>query len=191
MRLAVFCGSSVGKSDEFLKAAQALGRLLAQQGIELVYGGGHVGLMGGIADAVLGAGGKVIGVMPQHLVDREIAHTGLSELIVVADMHERKLKMADLSDGFIAMPGGAGTIEEITEQWTWAQLGVHQKPCAFLNILNYYDPFKIFVASMVEQGFVAADYADMLIYSDDPQVILNEIKDYNAPAPKWTGKTPM
>ncbi|PCI86204.1 MAG: TIGR00730 family Rossman fold protein [Hyphomicrobiales bacterium] len=188
MRLAVFCGSSVGKSDEFLSAAQMLGRLLAQQNIELVYGGGHVGLMGGVADAVLDAGGKVIGVMPQHLVDREIAHEGLTELIVVADMHERKLKMAELADGFIAMPGGAGTLEEITEQWTWAQLGVHQKPCAFLNVLNYYEPLKVFVASMVENGFVAENYADMLIYSADPQVILNEINSYAPPAPKWQNK---
>ena len=191
MRLAVFCGSSMGIRGEFLDAAQLLGRLLAAQDIELVYGGGHVGLMGGVADAVLGAGGKVIGVMPQHLVDKEIAHQGLTELIVVADMHERKLKMADLSDGFIAMPGGAGTIEEITEQWTWAQLGVHQKPCAFLNVLDYYDPFKMFVTSMVENGFVQADYADMLIYADDPQSILAEIKSYVAPAPKWIGKTPV
>lgn len=188
MRLAVFCGSSVGNSGEFLSAAQALGRLLAERDIELVYGGGHVGLMGGVADAVLDAGGKVIGVMPQHLVDREIAHAGLTELIVVADMHERKLKMADLSDGFIAMPGGGGTLEEIAEQWTWAQLGVHQKPCAFLNVLDYYEPFKVFVTSMVQNGFVRVDYADMLIYSADPQVILDEIKSYTPPAPKWQDK---
>lgn len=191
MRLAVFCGSSHGNSDGFLTAAQLLGQLLAEQDIELVYGGGHVGLMGAIADAVLDAGGKVIGVMPQHLVDKEIAHEGLTELIVVADMHERKLKMADLSDGFIAMPGGAGTLEEITEQWTWAQLGVHQKPCAFLNVLNFYNPLRIFVASMVEQGFVQADYADMLIYAETPHDILEAIRNYTPVPPKWIGKIPV
>lgn len=191
MKLAVFCGSSIGHRTEFLSAAQSLGKLLASENIELVYGGGLTGLMGGIADAVLEAGGKVTGVMPQHLVDKEIAHQGLTELIIVADMHERKLKMAELADGFIAMPGGAGTIEEITEQWTWAQLGVHQKPCAFLNVLGFYEPFKTFVTSMMENGFMQVDYADMLIYSDDVQVILNEMKNYTAPAPKWTGKTPV
>lgn len=185
MRLAVFCGSREGGAPEFMEAAHTLGKLMAQQNVELVYGGAQVGLMGAVADAALENGGTVIGVMPQHLVDREIAHNGLSELIVVADMHERKQKMAELSHGFIAMPGGAGTLEEIAEQWTWAQLGVHQKPCAFLNILGYYDGLKTFIDHTVNHGFTGVDYADMLIFTTEAHDILLQINAYSPPPPKW------
>ncbi|STW42923.1 lysine decarboxylase family protein [Klebsiella variicola] len=129
--IGIFCGSSAGEHPLYLDTARLVGRTLAQQGLALVYGGGKVGLMGAVADAALEAGGVVIGVMPRGLVEREIAHRGLTELHVVEDMHERKTKMAALADGFIALPGGAGTLEEIFEQWTWAQLGIHEKPCAF------------------------------------------------------------
>lgn len=185
MKLAVFCGSSEGTSSEYMAAARALGVEMAAQDIELIYGGAQVGLMGAVADAVLDASGKVIGVMPRHLVEREIAHNGLTELIVVEDMHERKLKMAELADGFIAMPGGAGTLEEIAEQWTWAQLGLHQKPCAFLNVLDYYEPLRTFINLTADQGFSHVNYTDMLIYSAEPKQILARIAQYTPPPPKW------
>ncbi len=150
--IGIFCGSSAGEHPLYLETARLVGRTLAQQGLALVYGGGKVGLMGAVADAALEAGGVVIGVMPRGLVEREIAHRGLTELHVVEDMHERKTKMAALADGFIALPGGAGTLEEIFEQWTWAQLGIHEKPCAFLNIKGYYDPLQAMVDNMVREG---------------------------------------
>ncbi|MBF4454758.1 TIGR00730 family Rossman fold protein, partial [Acinetobacter sp. SK-43] len=131
--ICVFCGSSLGNDVVYEQITQATGQIIAEQGLTLVYGGGRSGLMGVVANSVLEAGGKVIGVIPEALVDRELAHAELSELYVVKDMHERKTKMAELADGFIALPGGAGTLEEIFEQWTWNQLGIHQKPCAFLN----------------------------------------------------------
>ncbi len=152
--IGIFCGSSAGEHPLYLETARLVGRTLAQQGLALVYGGGKVGLMGAVADAALEAGGVVIGVMPRGLVEREIAHRGLTELHVVEDMHERKTKMAALADGFIALPGGAGTLEEIFEQWTWAQLGIHEKPCAFLNIKGYYDPLQAMVDNMVREGFM-------------------------------------
>jgi len=137
MRICVFCGSSLGSDQVYADAARAAGRTLARRRIALVYGGGRVGLMGVLADAALNAGGRVIGVIPQSLLEREIQHMGLSELQVVSTMHERKTKMAELASGFIALPGGAGTLEEIFEQWTWAQLGIHHKPCGFLNTNGY------------------------------------------------------
>lgn len=185
MKIAIYCGSKSGHLKIFTEAAKILGKLLATEGIELVYGGGHVGLMGAVADASLSAGGRVIGVMPTHLVEREIAHKSLTELIVVKDMHERKAKIAKLADGFIALPGGAGTLEEIAEQWTWAQLGIHQKPCAFLNVNDYYEPLKLMTNMMVENGFMDAAYAEMLIYEKQPDDILEMMKRYKAPTPKW------
>ncbi|MGL5160229.1 MAG: TIGR00730 family Rossman fold protein, partial [Acinetobacter junii] len=137
--ICVFCGSSLGNDVVYEQITQATGQIIAEQGLTLVYGGGRSGLMGVVANSALEAGGKVIGVIPEALVDRELAHAELSELYVVKDMHERKTKMAELADGFIALPGGAGTLEEIFEQWTWNQLGIHQKPCAFLNINGFYD----------------------------------------------------
>ncbi|ENV00566.1 TIGR00730 family protein [Acinetobacter variabilis] len=137
--IAVFCGSAMGNSKNFKEQAQALGESIANRGITLVYGGGRAGLMGVVADSALNAGGTVIGVIPQNLVDAELAHPLLTELHVVKNMHERKTKMSDLADAFIALPGGVGTLEEIFEQLTWGQLGLHQKPCAFLNIHGFYD----------------------------------------------------
>jgi uncharacterized protein (TIGR00730 family) len=148
MRICVFCGSKSGNNELYTSAAREMGRSLAQRGIDLVYGGGRVGLMGALADAALLAGGAVIGVIPQSLVQREIQHTGLTELHIVQTMHERKTQMAELADGFIALPGGAGTFEEILEQWTWAQLGIHQKPCGFLNTNGYFDLLRKMIGQM-------------------------------------------
>ena len=161
------------------------GTLLAQAGVTVVYGGGRVGLMGAVADAALAAGGKVVGVMPADLVSQEIAHTGLSELRVVNSMHERKWAMAELADGFLCLPGGPGTFEEIFEQWTWALLGFHAKPCGFVNIEGYYEPLRATVANMVSHGFLAAQYGEMLIYEDTTEKALARFEAYVPPPPKW------
>lgn len=185
-RICIFCGSSPGNLKSYQETAVKTGELLAKNQIELVYGGGKVGLMGIVADAVLEAGGKVTGIMPVHLVEREIAHKNLSDLIVVEDMQERKTKMSELSDGFITLPGGAGTLEEIAEQWTWAQLGLHTKPCAFLNVDGYYDPLREMIFKMASAGFMKQKYADMLIFEDKPEAILSAFDAYEAPDAKWT-----
>jgi uncharacterized protein (TIGR00730 family) len=185
MRLCVFCGSSSGKSEVYAQAAHDMGTTLAQTGIELVYGGGRVGLMGVIADAALAAGGSVIGVMPQALVDREVQHVSLTELHVVESMHERKTKMSTLADGFIALPGGTGTLEEIFEQWTWAQLGIHQKPCGFLNINGYFDPLRQMIEQMSGEGFLRMDHASMLVFDTKPAAIIESFRAYSAPLAKW------
>lgn len=187
--IGIFCGSSAGEHPLYLETARLVGRTLAQQGLALVYGGGKVGLMGAVADAALEAGGVVIGVMPRGLVEREIAHRGLTELHVVEDMHERKTKMAALADGFIALPGGAGTLEEIFEQWTWAQLGIHEKPCAFLNIKGYYDPLQAMVDNMVREGFMHQRYAEMLPFATSADEIIAGFRDYTPPARKWVQQT--
>jgi uncharacterized protein (TIGR00730 family) len=150
----VFCGSNVGAAAGFGEMASALGVGLARRGVRLVYGGGHVGLMGAVADAALRAGGDVLGVMPRHLVDREIAHTGLTELVVTSSMHERKARMAELSDGFIALPGGFGTIEEVVEVLTWNQLGLVTKPVVFLDVGGFWSPLLSFFDAAVDAGFV-------------------------------------
>src|SRR5579863_1949156 len=168
MRICVFCGSKSGHHQVYAAAAREMGTALARSNIELVYGGGRVGLMGEVADAALLSGGTVIGVMPRSLVEREIQHVSLTQLHVVASMHERKTKMADLADAFIALPGGAGTLEEIFEQWTWAQLGIHEKPCGFLNVNGYFDPLVAMIERMVEEGFVAPPSAAMLAVENDP-----------------------
>ncbi|WP_417069846.1 TIGR00730 family Rossman fold protein [Niveibacterium terrae] len=183
--LCVFCGSSVGNHQDYALLARQLGGCLAEAGITLVYGGGKVGLMGAVADATLAAGGRVLGVMPEHLVKQEIAHTGLSELHVVASMHERKEKMAALSDGFIALPGGAGTFEELFEQWTWAQLGIHEKPCALLNAKGYFQPLLAMIGGMVAEGFMRSAYRDMLIVSEQPATLIELMENYLPPPPKW------
>lgn len=185
MRICVFCGSSSGNLQSYEDAAIDVGELLARKNIELVYGGADVGLMGIVADSVLNAGGNVIGVMPRHLVESEIAHKGLTSLEVVEDMHARKMKMSELSDAFITLPGGAGTLEEIMEQWTWGQLGMHTKPCAFYNVDGYYNSLRHMIEKIVEAGFMKASYADMLIYREDAQSILDAFKTYEAPLPKW------
>src|SRR5882757_2769460 len=172
MRICGFCGSSAGNNQVYADAACETGTTLAQRRIALVYGGGRVGLMGVLADAALNAGGRVIGVIPQSLLEREIQHTGLSELHVTSTMHERKTKMAELADGFIALPGGAGTLEEIFEQWTWAQLGIHRKPCAFLNTNGYYNPLRKMIDHMTGEGFLRPGSAEMLVFADEPAAIV-------------------
>lgn len=182
----IFCGSSEGCSTTYMDAAHYTGKWLAEQEIHIVYGGGRVGLMGAVADSALAHGGHVTGVIPKSLLEREIAHTGLTELHVVDNMHQRKNVMAELSSCFIALPGGAGTAEEIFEQWTWAQLGIHEKPCAFLNVNHFYNPLKVMVQKMVSEGFMKQDYADMLLFSENLRDIIDYFKAYTPPVSKWT-----
>jgi uncharacterized protein (TIGR00730 family) len=183
--IAIFCGSALGADPIYLKMAQLVGQTLAQHQIALVYGGGRSGLMGMVADSALQAGGKVIGVIPKQLVDRELAHPDLTELHIVENMHERKTQMSELADGFIAIPGGAGTLEEIFEQWTWAQLGIHQKPCAFLNVDGFYDDLLKFIQTTVDKGFTHQRFSSSLIASDGIEEILQQFKAYVPPQPKW------
>ncbi|MCL6415011.1 TIGR00730 family Rossman fold protein [Aestuariirhabdus sp. Z084] len=185
MKVAVFCGSANGADPLYTDSARSLGRVLVEAGHELVYGGGKVGLMGVVADAVIDAGGQVVGVMPRALRDREIQHTGLTELHIVEDMHQRKAKMAQLADAFIALPGGIGTLEELFEVWTWAQLGYHGKPCGLLNIGAYYDALLTFLGQAVSQGFVADTHLDMLLVSQDPADLLDAFDRYSPPPSKW------
>jgi uncharacterized protein (TIGR00730 family) len=185
MRICVFCGSNPGNNGLYATAAREMGRTLAAHNIDLIYGGGRVGLMGALADAALSAGGAVIGVMPRALVEREIQHTSLSELHTVETMHERKTKMAELADGFIALPGGAGTLEEIFEQWTWAQLGIHHKPCGFLNTNGYFDSLRTMIEQMTGEGFLRPEHASMLVFDTEPAAILHEFRNYSAPEAKW------
>jgi uncharacterized protein (TIGR00730 family) len=173
MRICVFCGSSPGADPGYLEQAAALGALLAERGIGLVYGGASVGTMGAVADGALAAGGEVIGVIPEHLSRVEISHAGLTELHVVADMHERKAKMAALADGFLALPGGAGTLEELFEVWTWAQLGLHSKPIGLVDVGGYYRPLWTFVEHMVAEGFVRPEHRDLVLMDADPRVLLD------------------
>lgn len=177
-RVCVFCGSAAGNKLEYLAAARELGATLANRGLELVYGGASIGLMGALADGALAAGGRVIGVMPESLVSREIAHCGLTELHVVATMHERKATMADLSDAFIALPGGFGTLDEFCEILTWAQLGMHRKPCGLLNIAGFYDFFLTFLDQATDQGFVKPSHRSLLLEESDPDVLLDRLASY-------------
>jgi len=170
--ICVFCGSSPGNDPAYAEAAQKLGRTLAERDTTLVYGGGHVGLMGVVADAALGAGGEVIGVMPRALVDREIGHTGLTKLHVVHSMHERKALMSRLSAGFIALPGGNGTLEEFFEVLTWAQLGEHDKPCGLLNVAGYYDPLLTVFDRMVDRAFLKKEHRELVLVEEDPAALL-------------------
>jgi len=168
MRICIFCGSKHGDLPAYAEAAAELGRMLAQQQIGLVYGGASVGLMGVIADATLQAGGDAIGVIPQSLIDKEIAHPDLTQMHVVSGMHERKALMADLSDGFIALPGGIGTLEELFEIWTWAQLGMHNKPCALLNVAGYYNQLIGFLDQMTQAGYLKENSRSMLRIASNP-----------------------
>jgi hypothetical protein len=182
----VFCGSSPGADPAYLAAAEATGRAIAARGLALVYGGAKVGLMGAVADAALSAGGEVFGVLPQGLAAKELAHTGLTRLDLVGSMHERKARMAELSDGFVALPGGIGTLEEIFEIWTWGQLGFHAKPAGFVNVAGFYDPLKAFVAHMTEQAFMKTMHRDMAIFGDDAETILDAFDAYRPPSvDKW------
>jgi len=174
-RIAVFCGSNSGVARAYADAAREVGDLLGKRGIELVYGGGRVGLMGLLADACLGAGGRVTGVIPQALADREVAHRGLTDLRVVASMHERKALMAELSDAFLALPGGYGTWDELFEALTWSQLGIQRKACGLLNVADYYDPLIAMVDTAVTQGFIRLEYRDLLLSDTDAVRLLDRL----------------
>ena len=179
--ICVYCGSNAGKDPAFIAAADRLGEVLALRGIGMVYGGGQVGLMGRIADATLAAGGRVVGVIPEFLALKEIAHMGLSELHVVRSMHARKAKMVKLSQAFIAMPGGIGTMEEMFEVWTWAQLGQHRHPVGLLNVNGYYDELVVFLDKMTDQGFLSPEHRGALIVSDRVTSLLDAFERYRAP----------
>ncbi len=186
-RVCVFCGSSPGARPAYAEATAEVARLLAGEGIGIVYGGGHVGLMGVLADTAMAAGGEVIGVMPQALVDREIGHTGISELRVVGSMHERKAVMEDLSDAFIALPGGAGTLEELFEVYTWAQLGLHDKPCGLLDVEDYFSGLVGFLDHAVDERFLREEHRAMLIVEREPRALIERLAQFEprAVTPKW------
>jgi uncharacterized protein (TIGR00730 family) len=185
-RITVFCGSSFGNKKEYENNAFLLGQTMAQNNIDLVYGGAKVGLMGAIADGVLNKNGKVFGVLPDFLMKKEIAHDNLTELIIVKSMHERKTKMNELSDGVIALPGGFGTLEEFFEMLTWAQLGLHKKPIGIFNIDGFYDLLLEFIMKMVKEGFLKEVNQQMIIVSNDTQDLLDKMKNYVAPeVGKW------
>ncbi|WP_407351739.1 TIGR00730 family Rossman fold protein [Luteimonas sp. R10] len=184
--LCVYCGSNAGSDPLYAERAIALGTRLAKDGIRLVYGGGNIGLMGTVADAVLEAGGEVTGVIPQQLVDWEVAHRGVTALEIVGSMHERKSRMFDLADGFVALPGGFGTLEEIVEMLTWRQLGIGRKPCAFLDIAGFWSPLIAMMDRMVEQRFLHPDQRDDLWTGDDIDALLAWMRAYEpAQASKW------
>jgi hypothetical protein len=182
MRLCIYCGSSTGRNPVFADATRRLGSELAARGIDIVYGGGNVGLMGVVADAVLAAGGRVTGVIPHGLVAREMAHQGLTQLHVVASMHERKALMAELADGFITLPGGFGTLEEFCEAVTWTQLGVHAKPCGLLNVDGYYDALLEFFAQGLAEGFLRPTHREIVVADADPVALLDRVVAWKAPA---------
>lgn len=184
----VFCGSSPGNDPTYAETARLLGRMLAGRNTTLVYGGGHVGLMGVVADAALEAGGEVIGVMPDSLVEREIGHTGLTKLHVVGSMHERKALMSELSEGFVALPGGNGTLEEFFEVLTWAQLGEHAKPCGLLNVAGYYDPLLTVFDRMVDRAFLKSEHRKLVLVEKDPWALLERFEGYEPPPTiNWIG----
>ena len=180
-RICVFCGSSVGTLRAYQQAAQAVGRLLCRRGMELVYGGGNVGLMGALANACLNDGGRVIGVIPQALADKELAHAGLTELRIVSSMHERKSIMADLSDAFLCLPGGYGTWDEFFEVLTWSQLGIQRKACGVLNVNGYYDPLLTMADKAVAEGFLRDVHRDLLLSDADPERLLDRLSKYSVP----------
>ena len=185
-RIAVFCGSSLGGAEAYRSAAEALGALLARRGHPLVYGGGQVGLMGVVADAVLRAGGTAVGVIPEALAGREIAHAGLTELHVVPTMHARKALMAELSSAFVALPGGFGTLDELFEIVTWGQLGLHRKPVGLLDVNGYFGSLLRFVAHAVAERFVRAEHAELLVVEATPEALLDRLAAHRPPSlPKW------
>ncbi|WP_077330077.1 LOG family protein [Virgibacillus siamensis] len=180
--IAVFCGSSSGASNVYKNGAVLLGQELANRNITLVYGGSSIGIMGVVADTVLKNGGKVIGIIPKMLVEKEISHQHLTELQVVGSMHERKAKMAELADGFMALPGGTGTLEEFIEVLTWAQLGMHQKPCGLLNINHYYDPLIKLIHHMADEEFLQEQFREMALVDKSPTALLDKFISYEPPA---------
>jgi uncharacterized protein (TIGR00730 family) len=179
--LCVYCGSRAGRHPAYAEGARQLGYTLADRDIGLVYGGAHVGLMGIVADAVLERGGRAVGVIPGFMQDRELAHTGLTALHVTRTMHERKALMAELSDGFIALPGGVGTLEELFEIWTWAQIGVHSKPCGLLNVAGYYHQLSAFLDHAFAEGFVREPHHDLLLMDEDPARLVTRLAEFEAP----------
>lgn len=182
----VFCGSNPGTRPEYRASAEATGELLARSGVRLVFGGGAIGLMGAVAAAAMRAGGEVVGVIPAALDRREIANRAVTELHIVDTMHERKAMMAELSDGFIAFPGGLGTYEELFEVWTWAQLGIHAKPIGLLNVAGFYDPLLTFLASAAGEGFLRPEHLDLLVAETDPTSLIERMRDHRPPAvEKW------
>jgi uncharacterized protein (TIGR00730 family) len=190
LSVCVFCGSNTGARDGYSEAARQVGRAIAMHGLTLVYGGAAVGLMGTLADAALDAGGRVVGVIPRALVERELAHSGLSELHEVSSMHERKAMMADRSDAFLALPGGAGTLEELFEVWTWAQLGHHQKPVGLLNVDRFFDALLAFLDHQVGERFIRPEHRAMLIVESDIIGLLDRFAAYSPPSvEKWIRPT--
>lgn len=190
MRVCIFCGSSFGRGEDYRRATQRLGETFARAGVGVVYGGASVGLMGLLADTVLQHGGQVVGVIPQSLVAREIAHRGLSELHVVASMHERKARMAELSDAFVALPGGIGTLEELFEVWTWSVLGLHQKPCALYDVKGFYTGLTQFLDSLVEQEFLRPIHRALLRLESQPERLLQRLREpvpAEAATDRWIG----
>jgi len=186
--ICVYCGSNPGRQPAYREAARKLGQELAGRGLGLVYGGASVGVMGAVADAVIEQGGQAIGVIPHALATKEVSHHGLDEMFVVGSMHERKAKMAELSDGFIALPGGWGTFEEIFEMLTWAQLGFHEKPCGLLNAAGYYDHLYAFLEKAIEEQFVKPEYRPMIMMDESAPSLLRRFAQYQAPkVKKWIG----
>ena len=184
--LCVFCGSSPGARPEYMRAARDFGRLLVARGYDLVYGGSSVGVMTAVADAVLECGGRVTGVIPEAFVRKEIAHSGLTELRVVGSMHERKALMADLSDGFVGLPGGLGTLEEFFEVVTWAQLGIHEKPCGLLNACGYFDDLSRFLDHIVDEAFLKPEHRATILVEDDAERLLDRLEGVVPPrVEKW------
>jgi len=185
-RICLFCGSSPGARPEYAEAARALGRVTAEEGLTLVYGGSSVGLLAEAADAALAAGGQVVGVIPRALYEKEIAHKGLTELHVVDSMHQRKALMAELSDGFVALPGGLGTLEEFFEVLTWAQLGFHAKPCGLLDVCRFFDQLRDFLDRCVAERFIRQQHRDIVLISENPAELIAEFRVYTAPyVAKW------
>jgi uncharacterized protein (TIGR00730 family) len=188
-KISVFCGSNLGWENSFEQQATLLGQTLAKRNIELVYGGSNIGLMKAVADGVLNAGGKVIGVIPRFLQSKEIAHENLTELILVETMHDRKTKMSELCDGVITLPGGFGTLDELFEMLTWAQLGLHQKPIGILNINGYYDSLIVFIQNMVDKGLLKEEYQRMILISENIDELLEKMEKYTASEiEKWIDK---
>jgi hypothetical protein len=185
-RICVYCGSNTGARPDYRVAAERLGRLLAERRLGLVYGGGNIGLMGVVADAVLAAGGEAIGVIPRGFVEKEVAHDGLSDLRIVSSMHERKAMMADLADAFVALPGGLGTLEEMFETWTWGQLGLHAKPCGLLDVAGYYEPLLAFLDHAAAEGFIKPRHRALLLAERDPGALLDRLAAFRPPRiEKW------
>jgi uncharacterized protein (TIGR00730 family) len=189
--ICVFCGASSGRDPGYATAAAVTGETLARRGIRVVYGGGHRGLMGVLADAALAAGGEVVGVIPRGLVDRELAHSGVTQLDVVGTLHERKARMAELADAFIALPGGLGTLEELAEVLSWAQLDLHAKPIGLLDVAGYYEGLEAFLDRAVTEGFIAVRHRRMLLRSDDVEALLARFAAWEAPSGRFPRPRPV